>query len=107
MVCVVRRGNDDAEQHGYQIRYRRPLRVPVQLLITGNKLKIRFYVRYAKNMMNLFPGTNLRPTKLTRYLQISGNLLKSYFLQKTLAYLPQEHDGQLMAFFLLIQLDRR
>ncbi len=43
----------------YPIRYRRPLRVPVQLLITGNKLKIRFYVRYAKNMMNLFPGTNL------------------------------------------------
>jgi hypothetical protein len=38
----------------YPIRYRRPLRVRVQLLITGNKLKIRFYVRYAKNMMNLF-----------------------------------------------------
>jgi hypothetical protein len=46
-------------QQRYPIKYRRPLQVPVQLLITGNKLRIRFYIRYSKNMFDIFPGSNL------------------------------------------------
>ena len=46
-------------QQRYRIFYRNPLRVPVQLHIIGNKLRIRFFVRYAKNMLEKYPGTNL------------------------------------------------
>lgn len=46
-------------QQRYRIRYHRPASVPVQLLITGNKLRILFFVRHAKNMFETFPGTNL------------------------------------------------
>ncbi len=46
-------------QQRYPIKYRRLNCVPVQLHITGNKLQIRFYFRYSKNMLDLFPGTNL------------------------------------------------
>lgn len=43
----------------YPIRYRNPSRVPVQLIIRGNRLLIRIFIRYAANMLDLFPGTNL------------------------------------------------
>ena len=43
----------------YPVRYRDPARIPVQMIITGNRLVIRFFVKYAPNMYNLFPGTNL------------------------------------------------
>ena len=46
-------------QQRYLIRYRDPSRVPVRLLIDGNKLRIRFFVRYAKTMFENFPGTNV------------------------------------------------
>jgi len=46
-------------QQRYPIRYRNPQRVPVQLLITGNKLHIRFFVRYSKSLLENFPGTNV------------------------------------------------
>ena len=46
-------------QQRYRIRYHRPASVPVQLIITGNKLRILFFVRYSKNMFEAFPGTNL------------------------------------------------
>jgi len=41
------------------IRYRSLSRVPVQMLVNGNKLRIRFFVKYSKNMFEIFPGTNL------------------------------------------------
>lgn len=43
----------------YPIRYRKPALVPVQVLITGNRVRIRFFVRYARNMLEKFPGTGL------------------------------------------------
>jgi hypothetical protein len=43
----------------YPIRYRDPERVPVQHHITGNKLKIRFFIRYSPKMLVFFPGTNI------------------------------------------------
>ncbi len=43
----------------YPIRYRNPSRVPVQLVIRGNRLQIRIFVKYAANMFEQFPGTNL------------------------------------------------
>lgn len=43
----------------YPIRYRHPERVPVQHIITGNKLKIRFFIRYSPKMLVFFPGTNI------------------------------------------------
>ena len=46
-------------QQRYPIRYHYPSRVPVQLIISGNKLRILFFVRYAKSMFESFPGTNL------------------------------------------------
>lgn len=46
-------------QQRYPIRYHNPSRVPVHLLAAGNKLRIRFFVRYGKNMLENFPGTNV------------------------------------------------
>lgn len=46
-------------QQRYPIRYRDPSCVPAQLIVEGNKLRIRFFVRYSKNMLENFPGTNL------------------------------------------------
>ena len=43
----------------FPIRYRKPSRVPVQMFIAGNKLRIRFFVRYAHAMLRYFPGTNI------------------------------------------------
>ncbi len=43
----------------FPIRYRKPSLVPVQMHITGNKLRIRFFVRYARKMLHYFPGTNI------------------------------------------------
>lgn len=43
----------------FPIRYRRLHRVPVQMHIIGNKLRIRYFVRYAKQMLRYFPGTNI------------------------------------------------
>jgi len=43
----------------YRIRYRSASLIPIQLLIRGNKLRIRFFVRYNKNMLDSYPGTNL------------------------------------------------
>lgn len=43
----------------YPIRYRHPDRVPVQHQITGNKLKIRFFIWYSQKMLKFFPGTNI------------------------------------------------
>lgn len=43
----------------YPIRYRHPERVPVQHHITGNKLTIRFFIRYSTKMLVFFPGTNI------------------------------------------------
>lgn len=43
----------------YPIRYRWISRVPIQLRIVGNKMHIRFFVRYSKNMLTNFPGTNI------------------------------------------------
>ena len=43
----------------FPIRYRHLHRVPVQMHITGNKLRIRYFVRYAKQMLRYFPGTNI------------------------------------------------
>ena len=43
----------------YPIRYHWLSRIPIQLHITGNRLHIRFFVRYAKNMMENFPGTDI------------------------------------------------
>lgn len=46
-------------QKRYPIRYRKAMHVPVQLLITGNNLRIRFFVRYSKKFQRFFPGTNI------------------------------------------------
>mgnify|MGYP001028450016 FL=1 len=43
----------------YPIKYRDPSRVPVQLIIKGNALRIRFFVSYSKEFMRCFPGTDL------------------------------------------------
>jgi hypothetical protein len=43
----------------YPIRYRWPSRIPVQLHIVGNKLRIRFFVHYHKSMLDNFPGTDI------------------------------------------------
>lgn len=43
----------------YPVRYLDPARIPVQLIITGNRLVIRFFVKYSPNMYNQCPGTNL------------------------------------------------
>lgn len=43
----------------FPIRYRRPSHVPAQLIISGNRLRIRLFVRYAKSMLEIFPGTDL------------------------------------------------
>jgi len=46
-------------QGKYPILYRKPSKIPVQLIIVGNKLRIRFFVRYSKSMLEKFPGSNL------------------------------------------------
>ncbi len=43
----------------FPIRYRDLQRAPVQMHITGNKLRIRYFVRYKKQMLRYFPGTNI------------------------------------------------
>lgn len=43
----------------FPIRYRRPSLVPAQMHIVGNKLRIRFFVRYSSKMLRYFPGTNI------------------------------------------------
>ena len=59
VTAVIKSVTKDTLWQRYPIRYRDPARVPVQLNITGNRLLIRFFVRYAPNMYHLFPGTNL------------------------------------------------
>ncbi len=41
----------------YPIRYRTPRFVPIQFQIKGNALRIRFFVRYCKSMLENYPGT--------------------------------------------------
>lgn len=43
----------------YPVKYRNPSSVPVQLIIKGNTLRIRFFVAYSKSFMRFFPGTDL------------------------------------------------
>lgn len=58
-VTSVKKNALQTLEQRYPIRYRHPERVPVQHLITGNKLKIRFFIRYSRQMLVFFPGTNI------------------------------------------------
>lgn len=56
---IVRRDNLQTLEQRYPIHYRRLSSVPVQMHITGNKLRIRFFVRYSGKLLHYFPGTNI------------------------------------------------
>lgn len=58
-VSVAKKSALQTLEQRYPIRYRHPERVPVQHHITGNKLKIRFFIRYSPQLLVFFPGTNI------------------------------------------------
>ena len=43
----------------YPIRYPHPNKVPVQLILNGNSVRIRVFVRYSSKMFRYYPGTNI------------------------------------------------
>jgi hypothetical protein len=43
----------------YPISYPRPEKVPIQLILNGNSVRIRVFVRYTSKMFRYYPGTNI------------------------------------------------
>ena len=43
----------------YPIRYPHPNKVPIQLILNGNSVRIRVFVRYSSKMFRYYPGTNI------------------------------------------------
>jgi len=55
----IRKTTPQTLEQRFPIRYRNLSRIPVQLHITGNKLRIIFFVRYSKKLLKYFPGTDI------------------------------------------------
>ena len=43
----------------YPISYPHPNKVPIQLILNGNSVRIRVFVRYSSKMFRYYPGTNI------------------------------------------------
>ena len=43
----------------YPIQYPRPSKVPIQLILKGNSVRIRVFVRYSAKMFRYYPGSNI------------------------------------------------